>query len=307
MRMRRVAVVAVLSLTVVAGACGKSSKSSSSSSTAAKTTVTVGSANFSESTIMGEVYAGALEAKGYKVNRKFNLGNRETYFPALKSGQIDVITDYAATLLEYVDKNAGLASSDPKATVTKLSAQLSPLGLTALTASPALDANAFAVTKATADKYHLTKLSDLAAVAGQMKLGAPAECATRPYCGLGLKNTYGVTFKELLPFSFDSPEVKTALKNGNVDVAELGTTDGTVTADGFVILQDDKHLQLADNMTPIIRTAVVTADIRAILDKVSAAMSTSDLAGLDKRADVDKEDPQTVAHSWLTSHGFAKK
>jgi len=180
-------------------------------------------------------------------------------------------------------------------------------GLTALTASPAIDANAFAVTKATADKFHLTKLSDLAAVAGQLKLGAPAECAQRPYCALGLKNVYGITFKELLPFKFDSPEVKTALKNGNVDVAELGTTDGTVDSDGFVILQDDKNLQLADNLTPVIRTKVLTADIRATLNRVSAAMTTSALAGLDKRADVDKEDPETVAHSWLTSEGIVKK
>jgi osmoprotectant transport system substrate-binding protein len=307
MRMYRWAVVAAVSAALVAGACGKSSSSSSSSGASKATTITVGSADFSESTIMAEVYAGALEAKGYKVARKFNLGARDVYFPAAKGGQIDLFPDYAATLLEYVDKSAGLATSDATATVSKLNSQLSGSGLTALQPSPALDANAFAVTKATADKYHLTKLSDLAPVAGQLKLGAPAECAQRPYCALGLKNTYGITFKELLPFKFDSPEVKTALKNGNVDVAELGTTDGTVQQDGFVILEDDKHLQLADNLTPVIRTKVLTDDIKSTLNKVSATMTTIDLSGLDKRADVDKEDPQTVAHSWLTSHGFVKK
>jgi osmoprotectant transport system substrate-binding protein len=229
------------------------------------------------------------------------------YYPAATGGSIDLFPDYAATLLEYVDKGTGLATASAKETVDKLNAQLSSAGLTALDASPALDANAFAVTKATADKYHLTKLSDLAAVAGQLKLGAPAECAQRPYCALGLKNVYGINFKELLPFKFDSPEVKTALKNGNVDVAELGTTDGTVDADGFVILQDDKNLQLADNLTPVIRTKVLTEDIKATLNKVSASMTTSELAALDKRADVDKEDPETVAHSWLTSKGIVKK
>lgn len=306
MRMYRMAAVAAVTLALVAGACGSSKKSSSSSS-GSKPTITIGSANFSESTIMAEAYAGALEAKGYKVTRKFNLGAREVYYPAATGGSIDLFPDYAATLLEYVDKNTGLATSAAKQTVDKLNTQMSSAGLTALEPSPALDANAFAVTKATADRYHLTKLSDLAAVAGQLKLGAPAECAQRPYCGLGLKNVYGITFKELLPFKFDSPEVKTALKNGNVDVAELGTTDGTVDEDGFVILQDDKHLQLADNLTPVIRTKVLNSEIRTILNGVSAKMTTSALAALDKRADVDKEDPETVAHSWLTSEGIVKK
>ena len=309
MRLFRMTAVAAVALALVAGACGSSKKSSSSSSSSSgtKATITIGSANFSESTIMAEAYAGALEAKGYKVNRKYNLGAREVYYPAATGGNIDLFPDYAATLLEYVDKGTGLATASAKETVDKLNAQLSSAGLTALEASPALDANAFAVTKATADKYHLTKLSDRAAVAGQLKLGAPAECAQRPYCALGLKNVCGINFKELLPFKFDSPEVKTALKNGNVDVAELGTTDGTVDADGFVILQDDKNLQLADNLTPVIRTKVLTDDIKATLNKVSASMTTSELAALDKRADVDKEDPETVAHSWLTSKGIVKK
>jgi osmoprotectant transport system substrate-binding protein len=256
---------------------------------------------------MAEVYAGALEAKGYTVTRKLRLGTRETYEPAAEQGQIDLFPDYAATLLEFVNKNANQATSDPQATVDKLRTALSPKGLTALDPAPALDANAFAVTKATADKYHLTKLSDLKAVSAQLKLGAPAECANRPYCALGLKNTYGITFKELVPLGFDSPEVKTALKNGNVDVAEVGTTDGTLESLGFVVLEDDKHLQLADVLTPIIRTKALTGEIKTTLNKVSAAMTTSELAALDKRADVDKEDPETVAHSWLTSKGFVKK
>ena len=294
-----------LVLVVALSACGKSK--SSSSAAAKKTTITVGSEKFSESVIMAEVYAGALEAKGYTVNRKLRLGTREVYEPAAEQGTIDLFPDYAATLLEFVNKAAGEATGDPAATLAKLRTRLEPKGLTALDAAPALDANAFAVTKATADKYHLTKMSDLAAVAGQLKLGAPAECAQRPYCGVGLKNTYGITFKEIVPLGFDSPEVKEALKNGNVDVAEVGTTDGTLVSLGFVVLQDDKHLQPADVLTPIIRTKVLTDDIKATLNKVSAAMTTSELAALDKRADVDKEDPETVAHSWLTSKGFVKK
>src|SRR5579864_4526509 len=163
MRIRRLAKAAAVGLVVVVAmsACGKSS---SSSSAAKKTTITVGSEKFSESVIMAEVYAEALEAKGYTVNRKLRLGTREVYEPAAEQGTIDLFPDYAATLLEFINKNAGEATSDPTVTVDKLRTRLAPKGLTALNPAPALDANAFAVTKATADKYHLTKLSDLAAV-----------------------------------------------------------------------------------------------------------------------------------------------
>jgi osmoprotectant transport system substrate-binding protein len=308
MRIHRLARATAVGLVLVLalGACGKS-KSSSSSSTAKKATIRIGSEKFSESVIMAEVYAGALEAQGYTVDRKLRLGTREVYEQAAENNQIDLFPDYAATLLEFLNKNAGEATSDPKATVAKLQTRLAPRGLTALDPAPAVDSNAFAVTKATADKYHLAKMSDLAAVAGQMKLGAPSNCGERPYCAIGLKNTYGIVFKELLAFEFDSPQVKDALAAGKVDVAEVGTTDADVAARGFVMLEDDKHLQLADALTPIIRTKALTGVIRTALDKVSAAMTTSELSALDKRADVDKEDPETVAHSWLTSKGFVKK
>jgi len=125
-------------------------------------TVTVGETNFYEQEVLGEVFAQVLEANGFTVNRKTNIGNREIVFPALESGQIDLLAEYAATALEFVNKGAGEATTDPAATVAKLKERLAPLKLTALDPAPATDQNGFVVTKATADKYGITKLSDLA-------------------------------------------------------------------------------------------------------------------------------------------------
>lgn len=305
----RVAGATILGLALLASACGSSGggtkKSASSTSKAKSTPIVVGSEKFSESVIVNEIYARALETKGYKVTRKLRLGTREIYEPALERGEIDLVGDYAATMLEFVNKNAGEATPDPTATVSKLNEHLAAKKLVALDPAPAIDANAFAVRKDTAQKYNLTKLSDLAPVAGQLTLGAPPECPTRKFCGLGLKDKYGITFKSFKGIEgFDGPLVKAALKRGDIDVAEVATTDGEMNDLGFVILQDDKHLQNADNITPVIRSAVATSDVKSILNKVSAALTTNDLAQLDKRADVDKEDPEAVADSWAKDHGF---
>jgi osmoprotectant transport system substrate-binding protein len=305
----RVTGAAILVLAIVAGACGSSGGSSKSSAgsgttTAPKADIVVGSEKFSESIIVNEIYAKALEANGYKVTRKFRLGTREVYEPALERGEINFVADYAATMLEFINHNAGEASPDAAATVTKLNSHLSAKGLTALDASPAIDANAFAVTKANADKHKLTKISDLAPLASGWRLGAPPECETRKFCGLGLKNVYGLMFKQYVPLDFDGPLTKGALKKGDIEVGLLGTTDGTVDDNGFVILDDDKHLQNADNITPILQTKVLTDELKTLINKVSAALTTKDLAQLNKRADVDKEDPEVVADSWVKDHGF---
>ena len=301
----RAAGAALVALAIMAGACGKSGGSSSSTtaSTAAKPTITIGSEKFSESIIVAEIYAKALENKGYTVNRKYRLGTREVYEPALERGEIDLVPDYAATLLEFVNKGAGEATPDAAATVAKLRERLSPKSVTVLDPSTALDANAFAVTTATATKFNLKKLSDVVPVASQFVLGAPPECPKRPFCQAGLERVYGLHFKDFKALDFDGPLTKTALKNGDIQIGELSTTDADPT---FVILEDDKHLQNADVVTPIIRADKATAEVKAILNQVSAKLTTSDLAALDKRADVDKEDPDAVGASWAKDHGFSK-
>jgi osmoprotectant transport system substrate-binding protein len=133
-----------------------------SGSAGAGTTIKVGSTNFYEQEILGELFAQVLEADGFTVDRKFQLGNREIVFPALEAGEIDILAEYAATALEFVNNGAGEASTDPAATVAKLRERLAPKGLTALDPAPATDQNGFVVTKATAEKYGISKLSDLA-------------------------------------------------------------------------------------------------------------------------------------------------
>jgi osmoprotectant transport system substrate-binding protein len=306
MRTRRFPVLAAgLSvLALVATACGGGSSSSSSG---AKGTVTIGAFNFSESNILANMYGDALRAQGYTVNVRPNLGSREIVEPALEQGQIDMYPGYAATELEFINKGAGEATPDATQTVNKLNSHLDPKGLVALTPSPAVDQNAFAVTKATADKYHLKNLSDLAPIGNQLTLGGPPECPTRPFCQQGLESTYGIHFKAFKALDAGGPLSKDALANGQVDVALIFSSDGAIAARGFVVLNDDKHLQNADAVVPVIRKTTATSDVRSILNKVSAAITTDDLAALNKSADVDKQDPDALAQDWANKHGFAKK
>ena len=294
--------VAILGLAMLAAACG----STPSSSSPPKETLTFAGFNFNESSILMYIYGKALEGKGYTVNYKANLGAREVVEPALASGQIDFYPGYAATELEFLNKGKGEASPDAQATTAKLNTYLSAIGAKALDPSPALDANAFAVTKATADKYHLTKLSDLAPVAGQMVLGGPPECPTRPFCELGLQNTYGLHFKDFKALDAGGPLTKTALKNGDIDVGLVFSSDGGIVANNFVVLQDDKHLQNADVIVPIIRTAKLNSEITDLFNKISAALNTADLTQMNKSADIDKQDPGDLAAAWDKQHGFTK-
>ena len=294
----------ILGLSLIGSACGSSGGGSPSDSSSPKGKVTVAGFNFSESSIVADIYGQALKAQGYTVTYKLNLGSREVVEPALEKGDIDLYPGYAATELEFINKGKGEASPDPAATVAKLNGYLQPKNLVALTASPANDQNAFAVTKDTAAKYNLKKLSDLAAVSGQLVLGAPPECPTRPFCAAGLEKVYGIKFKDFKALDFDGPLTKGALSKGEIQVGLLSTTDGTVDDMGFVILDDDKHLQNADVLTPIIRTKVATATVKSVLNAVSAKLTTSDLAALNKKADVDKEDPQAVADAWAKDNGF---
>jgi len=288
---------------IVASACG-----SAGTSGGAKPPITIGSTNFSEQLILGELYSQILEANGYTVTRKFNLGNREIVFPALLSGQIDMEADYLATLLAFIDKTA-TGSTDPKQTGATLQKALDPKNATVLDYAPAVDQNGFVVTKATADKYKLAKLSDLTPVANQLTLGGPAECPNRPFCALGLKNTYGITFKEFKPLDTGGPLTVTALRGGQIDVGLLFTSDARIAAEGFVLLEDDKHLQLSDNVAPVVRNEYLSKagdDFKKLINSIAPKLTTAELTGLNKLADIDKKDPKDIAKEWLKKQGLIK-
>lgn len=298
--------IALLVAVLVASACGGSSTGG------AKPTVKVGSTNFYEQGILGELYAQILENSGYTVERKFNLGNREIVQPALESGQIDVDAEYLATLLSFVDKSAK-ASTDPKETAKLLQTALSAKKLTVLDPAAATDQNGFVVTKDTQSKYNLKKLSDIASgnAQGQLILGGPAECPSpqRPFCKPGLEQTYGIKFKDFKPLDAGGPLTVAALDGKQIDIGLLFTSDPTIVAKGFVLLEDDKHLQLSDNIAPVVRDDLLAKDdgtIKKLLNSISAKLSQDELNGMNKQVSVDKKDPKDVAKDWLKKQGLIK-
>lgn len=296
--------VSLLALALVATACGSDDDTSTSTGGGEqKGTINIGAFNFPESAILSNIYAGALRNDGFTVNVRANLGSREIVGPALQKGEIDTYIGYAATDLEFWNNNAGQATPDAQETVAKLNTVLAPKGLTALTPALAVDQNTFAVTQATADRLRVRRLSDLTPIAGQLTLGGPPECPTRPFCAKGLEDRYGITFRGFKALDAGGPLTKTALRNGDIDVGLLFTSDSK----GFVLLEDDKKLQNADAVVPIIKTDKIDDEARTVMNNVSAKLTTDALSDLNERVNVNKEDPDAVAQTWLSQNGFGRR
>src|SRR5438309_252184 len=298
---RSALLAAVIALSLSAAACGSSP---STSSTTPKGTITVAGFKFSEGSVLAELYGQALQHDGYTVNFKLNLGSREVVAPAIKSSQVDLYIGYAATDLEYYDNAAGEATGDVTATTAKLNSHLQSLGLQALTPSAAQDQNGFAMTQANATKYNATKLYDLASIGGQLQLGAGPECPTRPFCAPGLQKTYGITFKSFKALDTDGPLTRAALKSNDIQVGLVFTSDADLQSLGLVVLQDDKHLQNAHNVVPIVRTPVASAEVKKVLNAVSAGLSTADLINLNSQVELQHMDPDVVTKAYLQQHNY---
>jgi len=311
MQRARTVFAALIAAAVVATACGGGGAGGPSATPVTRPEVVVGSTNFFEQITLAELYSQILEANGYTVTRKFNLGNREIVYPAIKSGQIDVVAEYLATLLAFVDKDGKTAkpSTDPKQTAAGLQKVLDAEGLLVFDAADATHQNGFVVTQATASSKSLKKMSDLAPVAKDLILGAPPECPQRPFCLIGLKNTYGLTFKDFRPLDSGGPLTVAALEGNQIDVGLLFTSNPQIVAKNFVLLEDDKHLQLADNIAPVVRKAIVDKDdgtIKKLLNSISAKLSQNELNALNKQVSVDKQDSKAVATAWLKKQGLIK-
>ena len=291
---------AVVLLTVVA-ACGSSG---GGTGTASKGTVTVAGFNFPESSILAELYGEALAHDGYSVNYKLNLGTRKVVAPALQSGQIDIYPGYAASELEYYNNGAGEATADPAATTAKLNTYLAKLNAEALTPSQAFDGNAYAVTKATADKYNLKTLSDLTPIAGQLVFGAGPECPTYKFCLPGLSSVYGLHFKQTLTLDTDGPATRAAFKNGSIQVGLVFSSDADLNALGLVVLQDDKHMIAADNVVPVVRTAIATDEVKKVLNNIDANLTTGDLVTMNGQVELLHQDADAVASAYLQQHNY---
>jgi osmoprotectant transport system substrate-binding protein len=295
----------LLALLLVLGACGGSGEDDTDAGGDAaggdKGEVTVGSDSFAEAQIVAEMYALVLEDAGYTVERQLDLESREVRLPAMESGEIDIAPEYLASLLSVLDPNA-TPTADPAEVATELEPLLADMGLETLEPSDVVDTNAFVVTQETADENSLTTVSDLADVAGDMVLGAPAECPKRPFCIPGLKDVYGVEFGDFKALEYGA--TVTALEGGAIDVGLLFSTDGTIADKGFVVLEDDKGLQAADNITPLVSSEILDGEIEELLNEVSAAITEDEITELNKRANVDVEDPADLAEEFLTDAGL---
>ncbi|MCB0919942.1 MAG: ABC transporter substrate-binding protein, partial [Actinobacteria bacterium] len=202
-------------------------------------------------------------------------------------------------LAKYLNPDADTSTTD--AAVSALTSSL-PAGLTVLDPAPAEDNDSINVTKATAQKYQLTSVADLAAHAGDLTLGAPPEFKLRPQGIPGLERTYGVTFGTFRPLK--GAALVNALKNGQVDAANIFSTDPAIAANDFVTLTDDKRLFGAQNIVPLVRADAATPEVSAALDAVNAKLTTATLSDLLKKTDIDKQDPATVAKEFLTANGL---
>jgi osmoprotectant transport system substrate-binding protein len=278
-----------------------------------KATVKVGSDGFDEARVVAEVYAQILEANGYTVDRAgIGLGARKVTAAALESGQIDLKPEYIGSGLVYY---GGTASNDPAKNKADLQAKLTSVGggITVFGYTPGQDTNALVVTKATADKYKLTKWSDLTAVQAQLKWGLATDCPTNPVCSTALKDSYGIDTTKLQLTLLDacSTPMADALKAGTIDVAELCSTGPEILVNGWVRLEDDKQTQPADALAPIVRNDLLAkvgdkAAFQKLFDDASAKIDTATLADLYKQVAVDKKDTKVVASTWLKAQGLIK-
>ena len=287
-----------------AAACTSTTPDVARPSDSGKGTIVVGvSGAFAENQIVAEMYASVLEHAGYTVERQFDLRSREISQSALESGQIDLKPEYLSSLLLFLDPNAE-PSDDSADVAAKDGAQLGSRGISVLTPSPAQDTNVFVANAETAQRLGLTTMTSLAAVANQLTLGAPAECPQRPFCLTGLRDTYGILFYDFEPLDAGGPQTVAALKTNDVQVGLLFSTDPSIRANGFVPLVDDKHLQDAENITPVIRTEKLNDEIGDLLDAVSARLTTDNVTTLVGKVVIDGQDVATVAGDFLTAKGL---
>ncbi len=331
-RMRSRSVLALLLLvlaTVGLAACGSDDNSSSGSAdtgTAAATTpaantkiitanadngskptITIGSKNFTEEFILGEIYAQALQAAGYKVKKQLNLGSEQIALKALKAGSVDAYPEYTGTILtsfcKVKDKDV---SHDPAAAYVQAKTCMVKDGITAENPTPFTDSNGFAVTQATAKKLgNITTLSDLKDKASTLTISGPPECQQRIDCLLGLEKTYGLKFKKFL--SIDLAKRHEVIKNGQTDVGEVFTTDGQIKADNLVLLKDDQQLFPPYNATLLAKTSVANAagpDFAKTVNLVTAGLTLPVMQELNSRVDLDKEKPAAVAAEYLKEAGY---
>jgi osmoprotectant transport system substrate-binding protein len=298
MRLRHLTLPLVVALSVAA--CGGDPTKQAPAGGGDSKAITIGSAAFPESEIIAEIYAHALEAKGFTVKKQLNIGAREVYIPALENGEIDLVPEYTGNLLTYLDPKATATASDDVAAAL---GDAVPDGLTVLEPAPAEDKDSLNVTAAFAKANGLKTIADLAKVDG-LRLAANPEFKQRAYGIPGLEKVYGITGIEFTPISDGGgPATVKALVSGKVDVADIYSTTPSIRANKLVTLDDPKNLIAAQNVVPLIREGKATDEVTDVLDGLSAALTTEDLLVLNERNQGDdKEAPAALAKEWVAEN-----
>ncbi|WLW50075.1 ABC transporter substrate-binding protein [Streptomyces sp. YU58] len=274
--------------------------------------LTVGSAGFTESDLLAQLYSQLLKQAGYRTSL-LTVANRELYEPALESGQIDVVPEYAATFADWLNAKAHGADAEPvgspdlNATMKALRRLATPRGLTVLDPGRAVDQNAFAVSASYAREHGLKTLSDLGASGLRVRLAAGDECVQRPYCEPGLKKTYGIDITAVDPKGVGTTQAKRAVQSGQDQMVLTTTTDATLSDFGLVLLTDDKHLQNADYVVPVVnRSRAGGAGVTKALGKLNDVLTTADLASMNQQVDSWRRLAEDVARTYLEDKGLLR-
>ncbi len=291
-------------LLVLASACSSGAPPVGPAQILRDDAVTIASFNFGESVLLAELYAQAIEARGIRVDRELDLGPRELVLPSLDKGLVELVPEYAGSLLDFLA--GGGASASLTDTRSQLVAALERRGLTPLASSSAQDQNGFAVTHSFASERGIEAISDLASVEG-LVLGGPPECPQRSLCEPGLEGAYGIDFASFVPLDQSGTLTTDALVRGVVDVALIFTTSSEIVRNRFVLLRDDRHLQPAENVTPVIREDTLERfgpGLVAAIDAVSNKLTTDELRDLNAQVEIRGRAPADVAHDWLSDNGL---
>lgn len=303
---RALVLAASLSVVIGAAACGATTPRPG-----AVETVTIVGQRFTEADVMTQLYRLLLQKDGFRTTVE-RVGAREIYLGPLERGEVQVSADYLASMTEALNRKTNgdaaspVATSDVAATLASLTRLGAAYGITPLRPAAAEDGNAYAVTRKYAAKNGLTTLTDLAELEKPIALAGAEDCAERQDCALGLARVYGITLSRVEPLGLGSADTTTALTHGRVQLAQVGTTDGTLEAMGLVILDDDLSWQPAENLVPLVNTDWLEDNPRArqALESLSAVLTTADLTALNAQVDADGRRPGQVAEDYLTGKGL---
>ena len=315
---RTLAALAVAPMLLLA-ACGggggdtleQGSGATGSSSSGNGTEVVIAGQNYTEMQIMSAMYAALLEDAGYSPTVK-GVDTRDLYAPSLSKGEVDVVADYASSMTEYLNQTINGPDAKPVASpdIDETIAQLEELGkeqnITALEPAQAEDANAFAVTQDFSDTNQITTLSQLGDWNKPVALAAASDCPDRADCQKGLESVYGIEISDFQPLGFGTPQTKDALKSGEVQLGQVGTSDGSLQQLGLVVLEDDKNWQNAENLVPVVNTDFLdkNPEVADVLNQLSDVLTTEDLMNLNAQVDVQRKLPEDVAKAYLQDKGL---